>query len=385
MYRHWDWLTLLLYLAIGFVTMLFIAIPEKSARIDLIDCYEKKTYSVLGKSMHVFLFLFLMFIACFRYVDVNIGGTDALGYINEFYNAKLVGFNVSKVIGLKQQEPLFYALTYLVRTFTDDYLIYFFVIYGIMIFCYIKFLTYNFNKNMSMIPVFLFILTYIYSFAAFRSSLAVAIGFCSLDAFRRNKKISAVVLAVVAFLFHYTAAVVLMVFVFYEIYGKERVKKGKLIVGIIAIWIIIFLGMNQLQTFLLGTKYCLYLENRNSFLGQLPIIIFIVLTLINHNALQERMGDKRFYLYCVYFNGILIPMVIYLGAYRLNDYFAFPRLVVMSYLILIIREKLVGKDSKGKVLVDMVAFFIIVAWSIFKITRMWYPSSLMPYVNIIFK
>lgn len=382
---NFDLITLMLYLTIGLVTVLLVSMAEKNTKLQIIGDDQAKTYTLLGKVIYSLLFLILVFFACFRYVDVGIGGSDALVYIDWFKDGIRPGFDLISVITLKQQEPLFFAMTFIIRSITDNYLIYFFVIYSIIIGAYLKFFSRNFESRMMMLPIILFIINYIYSFSAIRSSMALAIGLLAIDAYRRNKKMHALLLGIIAFLFHYSSIIIIVFFLFYEVYNRKIFKrKLSLTFALIVTTIIMVVFLDQASTILESTKYRAYLSNPNNLRGQLPTIFFAIITLLNHKSLIMKMGNKKIYIYCVYFSALLIPAVINLGAYRLHSYFDFPKLVVISFLIVVFGEKFSKKNKWDRFLIKYSLGVSIVAWTIYMIIRTSLPAGLMPYINILF-
>ncbi len=377
--------TFIFYMGIAIVSALGIYFAEKNTYVKIIDNTQLKKYYPVGKILYLILFISLVFISSFRYVGPGIGGADTLWYISLFQNNTDVGFNIEKIITLKQQEPLFYLLIKLVRVFTDNYLIFFIIIYSIITIGYLEFFARNLRKGMVIYPVILFVVNYIYSFSAIRVSLALPISFLAVGMYDKGSKKNAVILTLIAVLFHYSALVILMFFVFYEVYKSKIFRRKWIIVGTLIIASLsISLLINNISFIFEATKYRYYLDNQNNLRGQLPTIFFAFIVILNHKSLVTVMKEKAIFLYTVYFSFLLVPAVMFLGAYRLHSYFDFPKIIVMSYLIAVLKTKFASSDRAGRLLIDFIAFTMIVVWTSYLVIRTSNSALLMPYINRLF-
>ena len=227
-YAHWDWGTLFLYIFIGLITILLIRQAEKNTKIiiDKQNIYEKK-YNKSGKKIYLIIFFILVIFASSRLVTTQVGGKDAgnfyVPYFNDLLRYKLNLKNF--VIFQGSIEPGFYFLTYMIRLVTDNYHIYFLFIYGIISYSYLKFISDNISDKCYIFPFFLFLLPYLYSFAAIRSSLAVAFFLIGMVYLRNNKDLYFFIFSFIAFLFHYTAFIAFVFYLYYKIdfFHKDKI------------------------------------------------------------------------------------------------------------------------------------------------------------------
>lgn len=388
---HWDWITLWFYMFIG---VIIASLSWKAKRKSYINesgnkarSYKEQNKPIKINIYYLVLFLFLVFFAAFRHVEYLIGGYDAYGYVINFLNAKIFDINFKDIITLTADEPLYVALVYMVRLFTDNYHILFLVIYGIISYSYVKFISENYDRNASALPLMIITLPYIHSFNIIRNSLAIAIGLIALNNLKNNKNIKFITIVLISFFIHYTSVILIVFFVFYKMLFKERkIKKAKIILLMITAMVAIIILLPKIRLILLNTGYRGYVDPNYSLMGYLPIIILGALSLYNFKELNNRMNNNnQIHLYCVYFNCIILPVIIYLGGTRLSFYFLFSRIIVWSELIGLYRDKYGKNNYAGKILVQMVSVICIISWIIFRISKTWYSYGLMPYVNEFFR
>lgn len=375
---QWSIETLIFYIGLSMIIALLfkIAIQKKENKNNL--------YILI----YIILFGLLNFIAVFRYIDVKIGGTDAIAYIKLFNEATLVPFNLIKIITLNGKEYLFYNMFYIFRIFTIDYHYVFFLIYSIIILAYIVFITKNFKTTKRYIVLMLMILPYLNSFNVIRNSFAGAIGLIALNKLKDNKKVTFYILSIIATLIHYTA-IILIVFEIYNSFFKKKIlKKSKNIKVIYALIIILELILYPvLINYLANSGYSTYLGLQYSLLGYIPILILFIATEITKKDLTKRIEEDEniifynaFIFYC-----LLLPILIpFNGPSRLNIYFEIPRFIIWGYVLDIFQNRIKQFKGRSEYIYNFILTAIIIMWIIFRIFRTWEAAGIMPYYNEIF-
>lgn len=375
--RVWDWPSFIFYIALA----CFIC---NSVRIYLNDCKDslwiRHSIFIIRKSELTYftLFLVLTCVASFRQVEELIGGTDAIVYVESFYNANMVFFDADNWFSLQQQEPLMYIMQNIIRLFTGNYHIYFFIIYGFMVFCYLYFIAKLKDANINSAPYMLLIIYYLHTFNTIRSSLAVAFVILAFIRLSQGKKKGYIALVIIASLIHYTALICL-IFYAYSLFANRNLFKNiqsQLLIlligyGIIFVLDVFFVGL------LNSTKYAVYLDQSNSLIGQAPIILLCILTIFYYDELRDKLKGKEIFINCVFFETLIIPFVTNYGFFRAHDYFALPLLFVWGNILKIVENKV---PHKNKLLFNVCIFCIMLSWISFRLYKDWLPESIMPYI-----
>jgi len=382
--RYWDWMSFVLYILIAFAIVFFTYFAENKGR----KCINKecKRYNAFGSICYVLLFIVLTFFSVFRDVGVrSYGGADAGTYIEFFQNSNSVYFNLLDFVSLRQTEPLFFLFAYVIRRITDNYIIFFLFYYVIIYYAYIKFISKQFDRKMNIMPLFYMILVYLNSFNTMRTAMAMAMVLLAYNALTDRKEKKVILLLIVAAGFHYTSLIVLIFYIFYKIVSSKLLNKRKwAILFVFICYIFFFFCSSIISNIISSTKYKIYLDQQNTFIGQLVIIIVGLLSIINFNELKRRMKECSFILWAVIFNFMMIPLTMYFGFFRLNIYFIFPRLLLWTYIIDIYKDKLSSRKGMSFI-IDIFTFYVVIGWTVFRISKDWYPEAIMPYFNILFK
>src|SRR5690625_1316709 len=93
-----DLLTMTVYIAIGLLIFLIVYFAEKNSGYVDLNGIKVKKYYLVGKIAYIILFMILVFIASFRYVDIGFGGSDAQTYVDIFKNSTTFEFELSKIV-----------------------------------------------------------------------------------------------------------------------------------------------------------------------------------------------------------------------------------------------------------------------------------------------
>lgn len=380
--RHWDLATFIFYMFIGISIVITVYFVENYGRKHKL---EKKRYNEFGYLCYICLFSFLTFIASFRYVNETIGGADALVYINYFKNPQDVYIGLTSILSLRQTEPLFFIFVKIIRLISSNYVVFFILYYGIIVYAYLRFISKHFDRRMNYMPLMYVVLPFLNSFNTMRSAMAMAITLLAFVSMTDGKEKKAIFLCIIAAGFHFTSLIVLVFIVFYKIINSKMINSKKWAIYIlIATYAFFYFGSSIISSIIGSTKYHIYLGQNNSIIGQLIIIICGILSIIYFNPIKKII-KRDFLLWAVIFNVMMIPLMVKFGFFRLNNYFVFPRLLIWSYIIKILNNKFKTISERFPGIIDIIAFFITIAWTAFRISKDWYPEGVMPYFNILYK
>ena len=320
----WDTLSVVFYISIGMVVSLLC---KKGSNYNFINHKKQEAYNIFyGAAL-----LVLIFIYTFRDGSV---GSDAVAYIEFFEKAEIVDVKWTELFLFTQMEPLFLLTNYLLRSITEHYTV-LFLFYGVIIsFAYIEFIKDFWSKNSDYVFLIGFVVGFVYSFTAMRSSMAMAFILFSLCSLRKEHYFKAILLTFAGALYHFTAIVNFPLIVFYYLSQKsDRKYNQRLIFFSTLLFSGAILILGSLKSFLLTTKYHSYAETSgNSFLGNWPIIlsVLIAIWLIRHGYSKNR--DNLICITCSLYTGVLLIPSIYLGAYRLTTFYELPNLFLFGLI-----------------------------------------------------
>ncbi len=395
-HAYWDWTSYFLYLLIGIVVLLLVNFAERQAQQE----NEKKIYPKKSWYAYGSAFILLVFIASTRLVSKSVGGTDAWNYyVGNFQNPVDFHFNLLDILTLNKREPLYDLLVHAVRLFTNNYHIFFIVIYSIISYSLLVYISKNYTKQSFLFICLPFITLYLYSFSAIRWSLCLAFSLLAMCQMQEDKWYHAIGLSIVAFLFHYTGILILG----FELYVwgmKNIVEKRfrneqyyKLFLLICFVLVLLFIPLIRLVV--IGTKYDSYLRRVAqgiSLWGTLPLILLILVLFLFFKEMKAK-DKEHLNFYGVCFNFIITPVVIFCGAYRFDYFFLLARLFMWSYVPSIIAsgkyKKFNSHKDKNAILWKKIFYMGVIAgiivWFTFRLYQMHISNSLMPYINIFWR
>ena len=205
---YFDNFTLILYIMIGIIGGVCIKLANSNKTVAGTGL-SRKELQFYG----LFILIFTSF-AVVRQVSYEVGGTDAQSYIELFEN-------VLKYPGrFADQEQLFLYLNIGVRYLTDDYHIYFLLVYGFIAFAYCYFIRTFCPKDVSYIPFLLLIWPYLKGFNTIRSSLAIAFFLIGLVMLKKERTWLSVILIIATFFIHRMSLLYIPFLVFYRLLYK---------------------------------------------------------------------------------------------------------------------------------------------------------------------
>lgn len=376
LYRSWDLKTLIIYCFIAIICAFLLSIATKSK-------IKKNKFFI-----NTIIFTILIIFSCFRLIINDIGGLDAKAYIQFFLDAEYVKFDLIDIIKLNGKEYIFYNMLYIVRKFTSNYHYLFFIIYSIIIYCYLYFIEKNLSSNKSWPILMLFILPFINSFNIIRNSLATAIGLIAITKYKNKKNIEAIFFCIISYLTHYTGIILFVFMVFNAIFEKKIKKKNKTTYLILGLLSIISLGLvSSIKSFLSNSGYSSYVGLEYSVLGYIPMYILFLLTMLFNEQLIDKLNkDNNVINYNAFlFNLLILPVFLsFNGVTRLNTFFEFSKIIIWIEISNIIKNKITQLKNGSWSFYHFILFFVVISWIIFKIYRIWYGSGIMPYYNELF-
>jgi len=375
---YWSTKTLLFYILLALIGMVCMS---------QIKSYPKNK-SLLYCPQAIIWWVIWVFFAVFRVVKPGIGGADAIDYIDYYVHC-----NDSSLVDIVQihndSDLLFKWINKFFRFITPDYHLFFFFVYGLMIAVYIAFLHKFSSKKYSVVPYILVFYLYLRSYSSIRSNLAASLILIGLISLIREKKFTPYFYFVCSVLIHKMAFVYALVIPFCQFY-KGRTIKFK--------YILVFLALGGAVAFVLrpyfvafaqivdlGGAYKSYVEgamDNGSFafindLGQMALAIFMWL---NQNRILREIAEdntnKLLWNICA-LDIAFVPVNQLLGIYRGYEFFYLARLCMWSLLIYVILRK---QHKSIRVIGSLLAFTVFLAWMIFRISRTYEDTSLMPYL-----
>lgn len=380
---HFSFLTLVIYLLLS-ITGWYCATRGYKAKKN-----KKRIYYGVW-------FLAWLIPTVFRVVNnKKVGGTDAYSYI--FYFHDCLNPNTTSIYSYRT-EPFFRLCNHIIRSLTDNYHIYFIIVYSIIVGSFIYFIDYNLNKQVDSVMLLIMFYTYLTTFSILRSGLSIAffvIGFVLLE---KNKYLCSSVAMVVSVLMHTASIVYAGFYVFFMIYKKD--KRPRLtyalmyaLGGYVLAIIVRTLTLQGILTFNLGQPVDVYLSasvQKGFWVDYwkivvtqliLCVVLLVLRTKVNKYFLgiediETHNQFKIIYLGIVY-DLMVIPFTYVIDLWRGIDYFFLPRLIMWGYIISVIK-KMVVKEQRG--LVTAGFGFVGVAYMIFRICNDYAMVGTMPYI-----
>lgn len=312
----------------------------------------RRKCKAVGWCLEWFLFTLL---ASMRVVGGGHGGNDAQNYVDCFS----YGYEYSS-------EKLFYALGRIIRSFTDNYHVYFFIVYGVIVFGILIFAAEMFRDRVSLPILFLYFNIYINSFGTLRQYLAIAIGMIALVLAKREKRIMGMAVMLAAGLIHFTMLSLVLVLAYYDISMlKSKIKTearkptGLLISGIIIN--VAFVAISGIIIFVVSrTEYSAYVDQevlKNiSWFGHIPSIVCLIVALYYEKNMLKYGCDRAMMVFAwAHFSTLYLG--IGLGIFRLMLCFFPVRVYILDRLKKVLCSKFImGRNCRQTVpaLFDMI-------------------------------
>lgn len=286
--------------------------------------------------------LFFTLLAACRLVDGTVGGADSENYVYAFLNSRV-----------ESSEFLFYRLNDFILLFTQNYHIYFFIIYGIIVFGLLYFAAYAFKQSTNLIVLLFYFNIYVTSFGVMRQWLGVAVGLIAVVLAAKKRYYSSIIMVLISVGFHFTMLVYLGLLLSYFAVGKKIKKFSNrfLLFSALACNVFFIVIRNQFINILSGTEYKAYVSPELlkdvSWLGYLPTIFFLIICFLymrRYDLSDELSNITRFFLFA---HLGLIFATVALGMFRFQLLFMPCRAFAMCKVRDSLKNKLIigGKNS----------------------------------------
>lgn len=371
-----------LYTWVLYISLSFLCVLLSRKMIDRKYAIGLKGNALNDTYIAAVFFFVLVFFAVFRTVlPDGTGGSDAYGYLQWFDNAPSIDeffryFKFNEL--LKDREPVFLLLNSIIKGISSSHRFYFLITYSIVVAGFIYFVYNLFRKDSYFFFLILLIPCYIHSFNVMRSWISVSICMFAFVQIIRRNWLKSIVLVAVAAMFHYMA--MCFFFVIIASLVEERMKHlitgFRLIIVGVGMNFLTFVLKNSIQTFIMTTKYSYYenlFDGEVSLLGYTPPIMICLIGMMlydhyKHNNIMSKC------IVAVFVNFSLAYATIFLFAWRINDFFALIRIVILSEFCVFLYKK--GSVSIMNIFVYL--FAIIVFFQQF--FRMRASSHVFPYI-----
>ena len=292
-----------LIILFGFLAVFFACLSQKR-KVPVIDACDRVTvYKYKDFSFVYFAISFLLLaVPCFFCAE----GTDMPIYVQLYNNWTLADLTDLSF------ESGFMLLCMFLRLFFGNAYIGLGIIKLVSIFLVYKSLYILKDRlNLGFSVLSYVVLLYIFSFHLLRMSLALGMIFLALTYELTGKSKRAVLLIIFAFLFHYSSVIVLMTFCIYKILGKKLTVAKITVLSLVLILLygnIVPILQYIVPAIKFFNKYKTYLNNANSYIGIVQIVLFIPIAYILINLYRKGIQDKFYIL-----NTILGIMLFFAG------------------------------------------------------------------------
>lgn len=288
-----------------------------------------------GRSIALFsAWLALTAAAAFRHVEPTLGGRDAFIYRLVFESSQGAEGEPISVTGTgAASEPLYIGLVRLLRLFTDDYHVYFFVVYGIISFGIVYFISKTLEARHSVLPLILIFPAWLHSFNIMRNWIAIAFFLVALTFLIRGRRPAYYALVLVATGFHLSAAVMLLFpLAAALLFGRRRPQWT--LIGIIVMNGLLLFVSDFVSRIVEGTRYEGYLNlDPTSPLYVLPLVAMAIIGLVCvAPAGAAQPGSKELTQLLLFAIGLMTIILLY-GGYRYLSYMIAPQAVVAAWAL----------------------------------------------------
>ena len=330
----------------------------------------------------------LVFFAVFRVVKPEIGGSDAIEYIDYYYHCN--DLSITDPAHLHNSSDfIFKWINKIIRYISSDYHLFFLFVYGYMVYSFINFLSWFSKKEYSVVPYILVFYLYLRGFSSIRSNLAIATILLGIVSLAKEKKLTPYLYFISSVLLHKMAIVFALSIPFCHLFKNKSIKFKYIILfvafGSIVAFILrpYFVQLSKLVE--LGGAYGSYVEiamDEGTFtwvndFGQmfLALILWFNRKKIL-NTVSKEASAMMIWNICA-FDIALVPINQMIGLYRGYEFFYLARLCMWSLLIFLLLNK---QKKTVRILGSSLFLFVFLAWMIFRISRTYEDTCLMPYL-----
>lgn len=343
---------MIIYILVYFFSILFLV---GSAKI-----YKK------NKALACLFFIISVLIPCILAAlrDISVG-TDTKGYISKLYNTASGSDNLIEFFNkadwyysIKDYGYLFF--TYIAAKVFGSFPICLFfieVLVVVPVFVAILMNKQN-NKDIVLGGTIFFLYIYNASYNMARQSIAIAFVILALSLMYRNKNKKAIILLIIASLFHVTAVIAIPVWFLYKYYNKRKDSKKFDVLGcvLIILSIVVVFSIKGILILLHDMKIyehgIIYVERFStfdfSFVETGFYIVICLILFLNKNKFLEKNINYKFYLFLSIESIILLQLgtfIKYLD--RVGYYYMYPILINAIALIEKPKENNENYESKS--------------------------------------
>lgn len=385
---YWSNSTYFLYLVMSLIGMYLLG--------RVVQCNNHKMRVRSLENASFLLIVIWTFVATSRLVSFNIGGSDAITYIDIFKRCNL---NTFDPLLEHCSDPVFLWLNKVIRYVTPNYHMYFAIVYGFIAYSFALFVKKISSPFACIVPLIMVFYLYLRGFNTLRTNLVIAFVMVGLVSIYDKCYWRAYLFCLCACLCHKAGIVFSMVVPFAHYTMMKNVKICYVIIAAVGLFLI---GSTLRDYFInyasnvdLGGSYGHYAEAAKednnllagateNFLQYALALIVLIFSKSIQKSLKtldiETATKVRFLLGICYFDIILMPFNAIMGIWRGYEFFMLPRICLWGYLLYFLyRNRVYSKD-----LVYFVSFIIVVGWFTFRLNRTYVDSCLMPYIFNLF-
>ena len=314
------------------VSLLMLMISKYGYKKDSAIVRDMKTIRIGWPTvLYEIILIFVVVLFCaYREIDVRAGGTDAYGYKLQFLSSTgSIGEQLTRFWGW---EPIHALSMWAVRAFTEDYRVYLILYYILLSLMMIKISRmYEFRKG-SYISLFALALFSLDSFNTQRNTFAAFMGFLIVGYLKDNKYKKALLVAMVATLIHFSAAIYLVSIAgFYYIRYVKGTYKNKLMIYVTVSMLLSVVVSRYIPVIVGGTRLAVYTSSSNVSVPMLLAFIAIaVFQFLKYRELDEDVDTAVLSTLLITFAPMFVFQLFYSIMYRMM-LFSIPIMYVLIW------------------------------------------------------
>ena len=375
----WSWLTFFLYY---FISTIVVSLCKMGKGYQMCRKKGVNQLVIVNRKDNVLpFFIAYIILVLLATVRSNMVGSDTFKYVETFLytdSQNLKNFDWSKLFSFYQTEPVYLLFNIVVRSYTDNYHVFFLCLYSMLAAAYILFIRHFLRKNMNTSFLKLFIVFYVANMSGMRSALATIPLLLSIISLDNGKYKISILFSVMAILCHYT-----MLYNLFVIASVTLVKKFKsvqsapiILIAILITSVVSVVGSSSLLGIFAETKYSFYTETASemTFGGSMVYVIFALFVLSLFKTINNNTNFQILLYICILFL-ISYPFLYITGAYRIPNYYALPRLIIWCVII----TWLCTKYARHKLLISVGSEVIVFAYMLLR----FYKSALDGYFEYV--
>lgn len=364
--------TYLIWIGVIFICLL---IAERTMKYEYISVIGTRKY-LPNKFWTFIIFCILAGLYIFRWCN----GTDFFNYYMEFYNSGDKNFDYIR----ENRDILFSLITYITRNFVSDNFLIYNAVLAVCTYVPVIVVMRRYSVDFKMtILLYIFSTAYFQPYNTVRQAIAVAILFGASSYLMRNQKFKFLICAVVAFLFHPTAAIIAIIMMFCRsdfLSGKVKVLMFLFAgsgIALKSIWSSIIGMLETVGQTKMAEDYADALTESAGIntLHILVIAIPFILVVIYKNKLlhNENTSENElnsFYMNCLLFYFGFVVTGIYNSIFmRMGQFFELYLLVLYPELI----RRIFGPQR------HLIVFFVVLAYFIYFLAVLPRGGNFVPY------